>query len=322
MIAVGLGGCSQEQASPETSAKPGVSPEAVKPAATVSDQIEQLMLGARTALNERRLLAPAGNNAIESYLAVLELEANHVGARQALLELIPPASDAVESAIAGGELDEAQRRFDLFRQMGVSELRLNPIRNRLAAARAEVERVAAAADAASSKADAAATTPGAVVPPAVTTATVAAATPTPSVLADPEPKPPATAEPAATTTIAQSQTLPAPTAVVDPEPATTTAAEPPAVADIVEPRQIVDAVPSYPAMARQRRLEGWVELEIAIDSDGEVGAVSVVRSEPAKVFDREAVRAAQRWRFEPRRENGVAVATRVRKTLNFKLAAG
>jgi protein TonB len=323
IIIVGLGGCSQEEAAPETSAKPGVSPQAVKPAASVSGQIEQLMLDARTALNERRLLAPAGNNAIESYLAVLELESNHVGARQALLELIPPASDAVESAIVAGELDEAQRRFDLFKQMGVSELRLNPIRNRLAAARTEAERVAAAADAASDE-DAAPATPDAVVPPAATaeTAAVAATTPTPPVVTDPEPTPPATPEPAAAAAVAQSPPETAPTAVVEPQPAAAAAATPAPVAAIVEARQIVDAIPSYPAMARQRRLEGWVELEIAVGSDGAVGEVNVLRSEPAKVFDREAVRAAQRWRFEPRQENGVAVATRVRKTLNFKLTAG
>ena len=319
MIAVGLGGCSQEEAAPETRANPGVSPEAVKPAASVSDQIEQLMLGARTALNERRLLAPAGNNAIESYLAVLQLEASHVGARQALLELIPPASDAVESAIAGGELDEAQRRFDLFKQMGVSELRLNPIRARLAAARAESERLAAAANEADVEAAAPTTTPGAALPPVATTPAAPTTTPTPPAVTATAPAEPPTPEPAVAPATAQSQPAPAPTA--EPEPAAAAAAAPPAVADIVEPRQIVDAVPSYPAMARQRRLEGWVELEIAIGSDGEVGEVSVVHSEPAKVFDREAVRAAQRWRFEPRRENGVAVATRVRKTLNFKLAA-
>jgi protein TonB len=289
--------------------------------APVSAQIEQLLLSARTALNERRLLAPAGNNAIESYLAVLELEANHVGARQALLELIPPASDAVESAIAGGELDEAQRRFELFKQMGVSELRLNPIRTSLAAARVQAERVAA--DTAAADAAAAATAPLPTVATAAPSAPAPASIPTSAVVAAPDPTTPPMPAPTAPGAAAQSQPPPPPaTAVVTPEPVATAAAVPTPVADVTEPRQIVDATPIYPANARQRRLEGWVELEIAIGSDGAVGEVSVVRSEPAKVFDREAVRAAQRWRFEPRRENGVAVATRVRKTLNFKLSAG
>jgi protein TonB len=313
LIAVGLPGCSTEDAAPESTVKPGASPVAVSSPAPVSARIDQLMLSARTALNERRLLAPAGNNAIESYLAVLELEANHVGARQALLELIPPASDAVESAIASGEFDEAQRRFDLFKQMGVSELRLNPIRTSLAAARAQAERLAADAEAAAEAAVAiTATTPAAPAPVA-----------TPAAVATPEPTPPPTPAPSAASATATRESAPPPAAAaVTREPVAAAAAEPAPTADVIEPRQIVDAVPSYPAMARQRRLEGWVELEIAIGSDGKVGEVNVVRSEPAKVFDREAVRAAQRWRFEPRRESGVAVATRVRKTLNFKLSAG
>ena len=53
-----------------------------------------------------------------------------------------------------------------------------------------------------------------------------------------------------------------------------------------------------------------------------VQEVAVVRSEPSRIFDREAIRAAQRWRFEPRRENGVAVESRVRKTVSFRLGTG
>jgi protein TonB len=326
MIAVGLPGCSGEDPAPRSSVPPGAAPVAADAAAPVAEQIEQLMLSARTALNERRLLAPSGNNAIESYLAVIALESNHVGARQALLELIPPASEAVESAITAGELDEAQRRFDLFKQMGVSELRLNPLRARLTAARAAAERAAAdeaAALAAANEADAAnaATTPALAAEPPAAPAT-APTTPV-RAAADPPPPPATPADSAAPRTVAENPpATPPPQAVAAPEPVAAATVTPAQVAEVVEPRQIVDALPSYPAMARQRRLEGWVELEVAIGSDGAVGQVDVVRSEPAKVFDREAVRAAQRWRFEPRRENGVAVATRVRKTLTFRLTAG
>ena len=87
---------------------------------------------------------------------------------------------------------------------------------------------------------------------------------------------------------------------------------------IVEARQTVDVLPAYPSQARQRRVDGWVELEFAVGPDGKVGDIVVVGSEPPRIFDREAVRAAARWRFEPRRENGVAVATRLRKTVSFK----
>jgi protein TonB len=89
---------------------------------------------------------------------------------------------------------------------------------------------------------------------------------------------------------------------------------------VEEARQIVDVLPAYPAQAWQRKVEGWVELELALAASGEVIEIEVVRSEPPRIFDREAIRAAQRWRFEPRRENGVPVATRVRKTVTFRLS--
>lgn len=326
LVALGLPGCSADDATPGSANDPGANPTAGKAPEPASDQIEQLLLSARTALNERRLLAPAGDNAIESYLAVLDLESNHVAARQALLELLPSASDAVERAIVEGDLEEAQRRFDLFKRMGGSELRLGPLRSQLADARARIE-ARAAADAAPEviepapltdpprpAGDIAAAAPGATAEPAPPAAqpvrpVVTTSTPTPSVAPTVDDAAPAAAS--------------SPVAAVETAPATSAPATPaPTVAKVVEPRQVVDVVPSYPQAARQRRIEGWVELEFAIGADGRVGDVSVVRSDPPQIFDREAVRAAVRWRFEPRREDGVAVATRGRKTLNFRLKAG
>ena len=43
----------------------------------------------------------------------------------------------------------------------------------------------------------------------------------------------------------------------------------------------------------------WFVTLAALGADGNVAEVSVVRSEPTRIFDREAVRAAQRWRFPP-----------------------
>ncbi|MGE4070729.1 MAG: energy transducer TonB [Lysobacterales bacterium] len=269
-------------------------------------QAEDLMLAARSALNEQRVLAPPGNNAVEYYLQAMDEDSSNVAARQALLELIPPAVDSVQRSITAGDLDEAERRLALLKRTGISELRLNLVRTELISARTKREQEAARAREA---------------------ATVAAQMPvmtTPPVPSPTQNLPDASqspirsdSSPAATRqSTPPVASIPAP-AAAEPEPPAPTPAAP--VLRVEEPRQIVDAAPAYPSQALQRRIEGVVELEFSVERDGSVSGIEVIASDPARIFDREAVRAAQRWRFEPRRENGVAVESRVRKTLQFRL---
>lgn len=271
---------------------------------------------AAAALTERRLLSPAGDNAVEWYLRALDRQADLVSARQALLELIPQAAIVLENSIDSGDLAEAEREFALFKRMGVSELRLAPLRQRLEQAREQREaseltqterETTATRTAEQSAAD---TSPA---PNRTSSSSPAREPPTPVVAS---PVPAATsARPAAPTP------TPAPPAASDgpTEPATSGAVAEAPGRSVREARQIVDVKPGYPSAARQRRVEGWVELELGVGADGRVFDVQVIASEPARIFDREAMRAAQRWRFEPRMEDGVAVASRVRKKLSFRL---
>ena len=76
--------------------------------------------------------------------------------------------------------------------------------------------------------------------------------------------------------------------------------------------------PVYPAMALRRRLSGWVELRFTVGTDGKVSEVTVLRSDPARMFDREATRAVQQWLFEPALRNGVKVPTTLSRRIEFK----
>ncbi len=80
-----------------------------------------------------------------------------------------------------------------------------------------------------------------------------------------------------------------------------------------------EVLPVYPDNARRRGIEGYVKLAFTITPDGKVENVRVVESSPANVFDREARRAAVRWRFSPRNEGGRSVAREAVKTLQFRL---
>lgn len=83
-----------------------------------------------------------------------------------------------------------------------------------------------------------------------------------------------------------------------------------------------DVSPDYPRYALQRGIEGHVKLAFTINRAGSVENVRVIEASPQNVFEREARRAAVRWRFAPRTESGLAVAREAEKTLHFRLERG
>jgi periplasmic protein TonB len=86
------------------------------------------------------------------------------------------------------------------------------------------------------------------------------------------------------------------------------------------PRLVQEVKPNYTPDAMRAQVEGMVELEILVLADGSVGRVNIVRSLDARFgLDEEAVNAVRRWRFDPGRRLGKAVATRVGVELSFNL---
>lgn len=94
----------------------------------------------------------------------------------------------------------------------------------------------------------------------------------------------------------------------------------PSLSEEVTP--LVDIPPDYPQRALAAGIEGQVTLAFTITPEGRVANLRVVHAEPPGVFEREARRAALRWRFAPRRENGQAVSREATKTLYFRLQGG
>jgi protein TonB len=86
------------------------------------------------------------------------------------------------------------------------------------------------------------------------------------------------------------------------------------------PRLVQEVKPNYTADAMRAQVQGYVELEITVLADGSVGRVHIVRSlDPRFGLDEEAIKAVRRWRFDPGRKLGRAVATRVGVELAFHL---
>jgi protein TonB len=83
---------------------------------------------------------------------------------------------------------------------------------------------------------------------------------------------------------------------------------------------MVRVEPQYPMKAKQRGVEGWVELMFTITSVGTITDVVVTASNPGTVFNKAAIQAVSRWKYNPKILNGVAVKRPgVRQRIKFQL---
>jgi protein TonB len=82
---------------------------------------------------------------------------------------------------------------------------------------------------------------------------------------------------------------------------------------------LVRVEPQYPPQAAKRGLEGWVQLQFTVTTAGSVDDVTVVKSSNA-VFERAAVEAVRKWKYEPQMRAGTAIATTgLNVVLRFKM---
>ena len=83
---------------------------------------------------------------------------------------------------------------------------------------------------------------------------------------------------------------------------------------------IVTVPPQYPQRALQRGIEGWCLVEFTVNEAGGVEDVRVVDGDPPGIFDSSTIRAVERFKFNPRTQNGEPVKTPgVQYVLTYKL---
>ena len=72
---------------------------------------------------------------------------------------------------------------------------------------------------------------------------------------------------------------------------------------------LVAIAPQYPTRAAQRGIQGWCLVSFTVDGLGNVveESIEVVDAEPANIFDRSSLRAAARFKFQPRVVDGEGV---------------
>ena len=73
---------------------------------------------------------------------------------------------------------------------------------------------------------------------------------------------------------------------------------------------LVAIAPQYPTRAAQRGIEGWCLVSFTVNGLGNVleDTIVVVDAEPSTMFDRSSIRAAGRFKFQPRVVDGQGVS--------------
>lgn len=266
---------------------------------------DALRAAASEALREQRLYAPAGNNAMEYYLALRDKQANDPSVASALTDLMPYTLIATEQSIGREDFDEAQRLYALMEKTNPSAPALPRLQQSIATGRQQVVARAAQEEARSEqeserRAEVEANREREQQQAQQEAARQLAAQQAAAREAE------ARREREAAAAAAAAPTRPAPT---QPAPAQPTA---PARAANTALVPVSTPPPEFPPEAFRSRQSGEVQVEFVVGTDGSVTSARVVRSNPRRVFDRAALDAVNRWRFQP-----VSEPVTSRRTIGF-----
>jgi protein TonB len=314
VVTCAFAGCKKDQTAAVPDAGTAPTTQAAPPPPAVSDKVnamsaDQLRDSASTALREQRLYAPAGNNAMEYYLALRDKQPNDPAVSSALTDLMPYALIATEQSIGRDDFTEAQRLYALMEKADARAPALPRLKQAITdgqaalAQRTEQEKLQTEEEAAKQ-------------------AQLEKQRAADQKKAQEEAAQKIAAQQAeaqrAAATAAAPVTQPQRPAQQEQAPVQQAAAPPPAPAAprvSNELRPISLPAPNYPREAERRRRSGSVEVEFTVGTDGNVTSARVVQASPPRVFDREALSAVNRWRFQP---IGSPVTTR--RTIQFKPA--
>lgn len=318
-MSLALGACGKDEPV-ATDATAGVAAPVVPPEAAVSAKVsamsaEDLREAARAAYAENRLYAPAEDNAVEYYLALRDKAPGDAAVSSALIDLLPMTVIATEQSVNRDDFAEAQRLVALLEKADAQHPALARLKSSIATRqqdavkRAEQEALSAEEQREKQLAlekkrledqkaqqEAAAKRPEAPAPaprPSATAATTAAA------------------EKAAADQRAADQRA-ADQRATEQRAAQQRAAQQAAAPTAGDLRALSTPSPRFPPEALRAGQSGEVQVEFTVNTDGSVSDVRVVKATPARVFDREAIAAVRRWRFQP-----VSAPVTTRRTIGF-----
>jgi TonB family protein len=91
--------------------------------------------------------------------------------------------------------------------------------------------------------------------------------------------------------------------------------EPPPV--VQEAKLVRRVNPDYPSAAKKDGISGFVDLEVTVSKQGNVDDVTVIQSTPSGMFDKSAVAAVHKWKYDPRFIDGLPSTAHLKVRLDF-----
>ncbi|HEX5065358.1 MAG TPA: TonB family protein [Myxococcota bacterium] len=88
-----------------------------------------------------------------------------------------------------------------------------------------------------------------------------------------------------------------------------------------DPLPLVRVEPQYPPQAARRGLEGWVHVRFTITTAGSIKDAVVVKSSHG-VFERPALQAVAKWKYQPQTKDGKPVEAQSETVLRFEMPKG
>lgn len=327
-VAFAVSACKKQEATPAAGPAAATGPAAagtpaaapVVSAAVAQMSIDQLRDAARKAYDDNRLYAPVGNNAMEYYLALRDKQPGDASASSALNDLLPMAVIATEQGIAREDFDEAKRLLALIGKADPNHPALDRLKTSigkgeaLAAQRAQQQQLTAEQEAKLKEEQAKKREEDQkklqeqqrqLAEQQAQQAQQAQQQAAQQAAAEEERRRAAAAQ-AAAAQAAAATPAPAPASAPAPRPTASSALE-----------AVSQSAPRFPPAAQRAGASGSVQVEFTVGTDGSVTSARVVSSEVprqfARDFEREALTAVKRWRFQP-----INQATTTRRTINFQ----
>jgi protein TonB len=136
-----------------------------------------------------------------------------------------------------------------------------------------------------------------------------------------EPESPAPRD-AETAAVSDAQPVPArsaPPSTTRTSPDASAASDAATAVVLARPKYNQNPPPHYPSIARRRRHQGTVILDVYVLEDGRVGDLRVAESSNYSLLDRAAMKAVRHWQFDPARKGGREVAMWVKVPIRFDL---
>jgi len=274
----------------------------------VKGKVDELLEKARQAMRERRYAEPAGDNALLFYRSAAYADSANGEARDGLTRVASVLVTRFEAALAANQPDEASLTLAQLKSAVPTDARIGDFQSRLSKLHTDIQRTEQEQVRQKRLAEQQAAREAAAIEQKKAREAKAA-----------EAEAERQAQLAREKERQEKLKLEQAPQADDAAKTAPKAANPPRPGDSLQSslKRKRYVAPEYPESEQNKHVGGVVRVSFTVNVKGEPIDVQVEASEPAGVFDRAAVAAVKRWRYEPLVIDGVPTEVPVRLAIRF-----